>query len=262
MGRHDDSVIWVTGAASGIGRATAEVLAEEGARVLATDVSEDGLAWAAGHNRIATQVCDVTVEADNVRAVQAAVARFGKLTGAVLNAGIVQSAPIDAADGIAILRRTLEVNVIGVAMGIRAALPALRANGGGAITATASTSGLGGDPNLWTYNASKGGVANLVRAAAVELGAENIRVNAVAPGPTESGMTRGLLTATANPASEALRVRIPLKRWARAREQATVHAFLVSDDASFINGVILPVDGGITANTGQFEPGGRGPVAD
>jgi len=257
MSRHTENVIWVTGAASGIGRATAEMLVEQGARVLATDIASDALAWAEGVDEIETAVCDVTDRSANEAAVATALNRFGKLTGAALNAGVTGSMPIDDPKGLDLLRLNLDVNVVGVIHGIRAALPALRASGGGAFTVTASTSGIGGDPGMWAYNAAKGAVINLVRSVAVELGHENIRINAVAPGPTETGMTQGLLGSGPNPISESIRQRVPLQRWGLASEQAAAHSFLLSSEASFITGAILPVDGGITANTGQFAPPGR-----
>jgi NAD(P)-dependent dehydrogenase (short-subunit alcohol dehydrogenase family) len=147
--------------------------------------------------------------------------------------------------------RAMAVNVRAVALGIRAVVPTLRANGAGRIVVTASTSGLAGDPNMWAYNAAKGAVVNLVRSAAVDLGPDGITVNAVCPGPTETGMTsrlRGL------DAYEELRRRIPVQRWGRAEEIAAVIEFLTSADASFVNGAVIPVDGGITASTGQFLP--------
>ncbi len=155
-------------------------------------------------------VCDVTDENSNEVAVAAALGRFGRLTGAALNAGIAWSTKIDDPTGLASLKRNLDVNVLGVALGLRAALSALRIAGGGAFTATASTSGIAGDPTHWQYNAAKGAVVNLVRSVAVELAPENIRFNAVAPGPTETGMTAGLLGDGPNPVSELLRMRIPL----------------------------------------------------
>jgi meso-butanediol dehydrogenase/(S,S)-butanediol dehydrogenase/diacetyl reductase len=251
---HAESVIWVTGAASGIGRATAQMLVDQGAKVLATDIAAEQLSWADGINNIATLVCDVTDEAANAAAVETALERFGKLTGAALNAGVTGALAIDDPNGLEMLRLNLEVNVVGVVHGVRAALPAFRHNGGGAFTVTASTSGIGGDPTMWAYNAAKGAVINLVRSLGVELAHENIRVNAVAPGPTETGITQGLLAGGPNPVSESLRKRVPMQRWGLASEQAAAHCFLLSPDASFITGAILPVDGGITANTGQFDP--------
>ena len=105
---------------------------------------------------------------------------------------------------------------------------------------------------MWPYNTSKGAVVNLVRAAALDLGADAIRVNAVCPGPTETGMTARLQHLPE--AYEGLRRRIALQRWGQASEVAAVISFLASADASFVTGAVIPVDGGITANTGQFLP--------
>ena len=145
---HEESVIWVTGAASGIGRATAEMLVEQGAKVLATDIAAEQLSWADGLNNIETLVCDVTDEAANAAAVSAAIERFGKLTGAALNAGVAGAIAIDDPNGLDLLRLNLEVNVVGVVHGVRAALPAFLSKGSGAFTVTASSSCMGGDPSM------------------------------------------------------------------------------------------------------------------
>ena len=247
-------VFLVTGAASGIGRALTEQLVAAGASVVAGDVDEDALRWADNQPAIATVRCDVTRPEDNGEAVQTALNRFGGLHGVALNAGVSGSTPIDSDDALALLEKNLAVNLIGVVHGVRAALPVFRRQQHGAITVTASTSGLGGDPTLWPYNAAKGGVVNLVRSLAVELAPENIRINAVAPGPTDTGMTQGLLGQGPNPVSESLRQRVPMQRWGRADEPAAAHSWLLSPAASFVTGIVLPVDGGITANTAQFDP--------
>ncbi|WP_420452280.1 SDR family oxidoreductase [Ilumatobacter sp.] len=256
----------VTGAASGIGRATVETLLAAGTDVVAVDLGD--VTWlegwldgaGPGSGRAAAVVGDVTAESTNHEAATVAVERFGRLDALVLNAGVSMGGDLL---GLAMedFDRAMEVNVRAVALGIRACVPELRTSadrvdGGGRIVVTASTSGIGGDPSMWAYNASKGAVINLVRAAAVDLGPSGVTVNAVCPGPTETAMTARL--GELPEVHESLRRAIPLQRWARPEEVAAVIAFLASPAASFVNGAIVPVDGGVTASTGQFTPGERG----
>lgn len=244
----------VTGAASGIGRAAIELFVRGGGVAIAVDrdaaefgwVDEDGLT-----DRVAIVVGDVTSDQTNTEAVDLALDRFGRLDSAIFNAGVSMGGslldlPMEDFD------RAMNVNVRAVALGIRSVTPALRAAGGGRIVVTASTSGIGGDPNMWAYNTSKGAVINLVRAAAVDLGPDGITVNAVCPGPAETSMTSRLQSLPE--VHEDLRRSIPLQRWGQPEEVAAMIVFLASADASFVNGAIIPVDGGITANTGQFRP--------
>lgn len=257
-GTHVEPVAVITGAGSGIGRAATELFVERGYKVVAVDYGEGSLGWADGEPAIACVLGDVSSEDTNAAMVEAALDRFGRLDAALLNAGISGSPPMEAEGAVERLDRVLAVNVRGVLLGIRHAAPAMRASGGGAVVVTASTSGLGGDPGSWAYNASKGAVVNLVRAAAIDYATHGIRVNAVAPGPTLTGMTSGLEAAPALYA--AMTRRIPMQRWGTAREQAEVMWFLATPASSFVTGVTIPCDGGITANTGQFlppaEPGG------
>ena len=149
--------------------------------------------------------------------------------------------------------RTMTVNVRAVVLGIRSVIPELLKTGeDGAIAVTASTSGLRGDPDLWAYNTSKAAVINLVRATAVDLGPKGIRVNAVCPGPTETGMTERAINDIES--YESLRRRMPLQRWGTPDEIAAVISFLISTQASIVTGAVVTADGGMSANAGQFLP--------
>ncbi len=253
----------VTGAASGIGRATAERLARDGWTVIGVD-RVDRAAAPAGSTDVSPPeidwvVADVATEAGNAAMVAAAIEETGRVDALVLNAAVSGAGSIDA-QPLDELDRMLAVNLRGVVLGVRAALPALRAAGGGSIVVTASVSGLGGDPNLWAYNTSKGGVVNFVRAAAVDLGCEGVRVNAVCPGPIRgTGMTAPM-EQHAPDHFEELRRAVPLGRWGRPDEVAGAIAFLLSPDASYVSGVMLPVDGGASAGSGLYKP--RGPAGD
>lgn len=244
---HKGRVVWVTGAASGIGRATVEEIISEGGQVVGSDLPDVDFTWADSVDEVFMITGDVTDPDHNEIAVGTALEEFGRIDGAVLNAGL--AGRVDLFDGpIESFDRVMEVNVRAVVLGIRACAAVMRP--GSAITVTASTSGMRGDPGMWVYNASKSAVINLVRSASMDLAGRGIRINAICPGPTETGMT----TRFEGDPYEDMRRRIPLQRWGHAREVAAGHSFLLSGQASFITGAHLPVDGGISANSGQFTP--------
>lgn len=249
MSTNNGRVYAVTGAASGIGRAAVERLVADGALVVAVDLRADALRWTDGLDGVVAVDGDVTTEATNEAMVAAAEEHFGGLHGVFLNAGIPGFGLIDRLS-MSVFDRVMDVNVRAVALGIRAALPALRKVTGGAVVVTGSTSGLAADPGGWTYNASKAAVINLAKSIALDLAHEGIRVNAVCPGPTKTGMTEPMRAR--EDVDETMKRVVPMARWGESSELAAAVAFLLSPDASFITGVALPVDGGVMATTGQF----------
>ncbi len=266
----------VTGAASGIGRATVDRLRRDGWAVVAVDIDADRLRWvedadvdrpkggradpgAVVAGPVVAHVADVATEDGNAGAVARSVDEFGALHAVVLNAAVGSSGSLES-QPIAELDRVLAVNLRGVVLGVRAAIPALRRSPGAtgsSIVITGSISGLFADPGMWAYNASKGGVVNFARAAAIDLAADGIRVNAVCPGGiATTGMTTPM-ERHAPEMFEEMRSHVPLQRWGLPEEVAAVIAFLLSDDASFVTGAAIPVDGGVTAGTGQFRAPSR-----
>jgi meso-butanediol dehydrogenase / (S,S)-butanediol dehydrogenase / diacetyl reductase len=248
-------VVLITGAASGIGRAAVGLYAERGHRVIAVDLDAGRLSALfslAADGQVLTVTGDVATAEANEQAVRLALSAFGRLDAAVLNAGIGGGGPLEGPGAIERFDRIIAVNLRGVLLGIRSAVPALRAAGGGAIVATSSVSGLRGDPGTWAYNASKAAVINLVRGLATDYAAQNIRINAIAPGLTATALTAGQ---TADPTlGPVLTRRIPQQRWADPSEQAEVLWFLTSPAASYITGATIPVDGGLSANGGILLP--------
>ncbi len=251
--------VLVTGAAGGIGRACAGRLSRAGWNVLAVDRDAQSLRWAEEEGLVAW-VADIAIEADNVAMVGQAMERFGRLDAAVFNAGITGGGAIDTLP-IDDFRRVLDVNLVGTVMGIRAALPALRRSGGGAIAVTSSTMGLAGDAGNWAYCAAKHGLIGMVRSLAREVGWEGIRINALCPGPTRATGMTAPIEAAGQQHFDALARAVPLQRWADPEEMASVIEFLVSPASSYVNGHALVADGGAMVGSGLVPPAAEGAPA-
>jgi meso-butanediol dehydrogenase/(S,S)-butanediol dehydrogenase/diacetyl reductase len=248
-GRFAGRVIIVTGAASGIGLATAHRLYDEGSMLVLADIDQARLDAVASVSpeRIHAVRADISLQAEADALIASAIARFGRIDGMVNAAGIDQGGTISDFS-VAEWHRTFRVNVDGPYLLARAAMAHLIATRG-SIVNVASVSGLGGDWSHLAYNAAKGAVVNFTRALALDHGAAGVRVNAVCPSLTMTPMTEALATRTDLMAQFA--ERIPLGRGAQPQEIASVIAFLLSDDAAFVSGVCLPVDGGLSASIGH-----------
>jgi NAD(P)-dependent dehydrogenase (short-subunit alcohol dehydrogenase family) len=244
-------VALVTGAASGIGRATALALAREGARVLVTDLDANGgeatcvaVADAGGEARFVRT--DVTREADVAAAVDAAVRGWGRLDCAVNNAGITGGGGAIPDLDLEQWNRTLAVNLTGVFLCLKYEIPAMREQGGGAIVNMASGAGLIGVPGLPHYCASKHGVLGLTKTAALENARSGVRVNAICPGSTDTPLLRSAIAADARLEKMVLST-IPGGRLGRPEEIAEAAVWLCSDRASWVTGESMLVDGGSIA---------------
>ena len=252
-GRFADRVVLVTGAASGIGAASARRFAAEGASLALCDLNAEGLSQVAKEigeagAAVTTAAVDVADRGQVEDFTRDAAGHFGRIDVVFNNAGVGaygQTPDLDPETW----HRTIAIDLHSVFYGCRVAIPYLREVGGGAIVNTASISGMAADHGLGAYNAAKGAVLNYTRALAIDHAREGIRVNAVCPGPIETGLTEPLL---ANERiAQGYRELIPMGRVGRAEEVASVVCFLASEDAAYVTGAAIVVDGGITATNGQ-----------
>lgn len=242
--RFTSKVAIVTGGSSGIGAAIVDRLLSEGAKVVVADLNPPALT----SDSIHFEKTDVTSSEQVTAMVAATVERFGRLDILVNNAGIgVLAETPDLSEEL--WQRLYAVNVSSIFYSCRVAIPHLRATKGTIIN-IASISGLGGDYGFSAYNASKGAAINYTRSLAVDCARDNIRVNAICPGAI-AGTAMGVGSFGSEADRREWTDSIPLGRFGSAVEIANVVAFLASDEASFMTGAIIPVDGGITAHTGQ-----------
>ena len=262
MARMEGKVAVITGATGGIGRAAAKLFADEGARVALVDLDESALqevVISIGEDRASYTAADVTQPDQTQAYVNAAVERWGGIDVLLANAGIegamysITDYPIDVFD------RVIAVNVRGVWLGIKYAVPAMERRGGGSIVITSSTAGISGTPNMSAYNTSKHAVIGLMRTAALECAPVGIRVNTVNPAPIETRMMRSIeemrvaalddSSVTVDQVKQVTATRIPLERYGNPEEVARLMLFLGSDDSSFCTGGVYMVDGGRSAGT-------------
>ncbi|TNE77224.1 MAG: SDR family oxidoreductase [Gammaproteobacteria bacterium] len=256
MARFDQRVAVVTGAGSGIGRASAIRLAREGARVVMADTSEAGLIETENMMpegcETLRRLVDVSDEAQVIALVREAIEAYGKIDVLCNIAGIASIGeghpPVTGNDRHE-WDQVLSVNLTGTMLMIKHAAPHMQARKLGAIVNTASVAGLRSGAGGNAYSASKAGVINLTMTSACDLGGDNVRVNAVCPGLVETGMTRAVFDyARAQEKAHKLGSRCELRRYGDPEEIAAAILFLASDDASYITGQALPVDGGNSAS--------------
>lgn len=260
MARLGGKVAVITGGAGGIGRATARLFLEEGARVLLVDLNEAALqdtVQTLGSKEVSYMAADITQPEPVQKYVNTAVERYGGVDVLLANAGVegvvqpITDFPIDVFD------QVMAVNVRGVWLSLKYVIPVMQSRGGGSIVITSSVAGIRGTPGLSAYNTSKHAVIGLMRVAALECAPMGIRVNTVNPAPIETRMMRSLeemrasvsedASMTVEQVKQASASRIPLQRYGDPQEVGRLMLFLASDESSFCTGGVYMVDGGISA---------------
>jgi NAD(P)-dependent dehydrogenase (short-subunit alcohol dehydrogenase family) len=253
MGLLDNKVILVTGGTSGIGRVSAEIFAQEGAKVAITGRrAAEGAEVVAGIKKAGGSALFIQADLTQVDSIPGiidrTVAQYGRLDGAFNNAGATGNGPIEKLDE-ATWDRVIDTNLKASFFALQAQAAQMKKQGGGAILFNSSVLALISMPGSSIYSASKAGIDALMRTAAVELGPFNIRVNSLNPSITRTPMTAGRITKNAEGAeSHPYALNIPLRRLAEPEEMAQVALFLLSDRSSYINGQSIVVDGGQSAS--------------
>lgn len=256
-GRLHDKVCVITGAGSGMGKAMAETFAREGARLVLADISGNEAAVAREFGGIAVR-CDVSQEDDVEAMIAAAEQEFGRLDVLCNNAGFGGGmAPLHL-QSTELWDKVHATNIRGAFLGMKHGIASMLKTGGGAIVNTTSASALVGWKHHSVYGAAKAGVNQLTKAAALDYSDQNVRINAVAPGTMWTGLVEASKTHAAPPSDFPVLAGIPMGRWGLAQDIANAALFLASDEAAYITGVILPVDGGYSigfSGMGAERPG-------
>lgn len=255
MQRLSNKVAVITGGTGGIGLASAKLFAAEGAQVVLVDLDQAALDRAVasiGAERAMGVAADVTDPAQVEGYIQATLAKHGRLDVFFNNAGIEGAVGPIADYPVEVFDKVMAVNVRGVFLGLKYAIPAMAKGGGGSIVITSSLGGLRGVPKLGAYIASKHAVVGLMKSAALECAAQKIRVNTINPSPIATRMIESLEAGYAPGATDIVRKKmeaaVPLRRYGQPEEVAHLALFLASDEAAYITGNSYPIDGGMSAS--------------